>query len=130
MVIANVNEWAGEGKLMNMNKTTFFQKYSDRGDGWAYSFGFYGDSDDECFNKLKQFLIEEEFNDIPLPPTARRLIWDYLKPDSEGNSSGFVWHPIKIHQDPYQVNGLVLTIYNHNHPNHMELWEGTYGNNE
>lgn len=107
-----------------MNKNVFFKKYSDAGDGWAYKFGFYGDSDEEAYTKLKNFLITEGFKDIPLPPTARRLWLDYLKPNKDGDYVGYIWHPIKIYQDAYQINGLLLIICDDNHPNHLELWEG------
>lgn len=109
-----------------MNNKEFFEKYRDHGDEWCYEFAFYGDSDEEAFAKLKSFLIDEGFGIIPIPPTARRLCWDYLKPDSDGNYFAFVWHPIKIYQDPYQVYGLNLFIFDESHPDHMALWEGTY----
>ena len=68
----------------------------------------------------------EGLNDIPLPPSARRLWWDYMKPDNDGNFGSYVWHPIKIGPDPYQLNGLILAIYNEDDPDHMAFWEDTY----
>jgi len=89
---------------------------------------FDGDTEDESFLKVKQFLKENWITEIPLTDSARRLWWDYLKPDEDGNHGCFVWHPIKITQDPYQLNGLILAIYNEDYPNHMDIWEGTYDN--
>lgn len=87
---------------------------------------FNEDTEEECFSRVKQFLKENWVTEIPLPASARRLWWDYIKPDQEGNFGTFVWHPIIIGQDPYQENGLFLTIYNEDYPDHMAIWEGTY----
>ncbi len=111
-------------------KKEFFKKHQVNGDGWCYRFGFYGDSDEDALDKLKNFLLEEGFNDVPIPPTARRLWWDYLKPDQDGKCPGYVWHPIRIFQDSYQMNGLVLMIFNEDCPDHMAMWEETFGDNE
>ena len=110
-----------------MNRKDFFKKYIPD-DGWVCSFAFDGENEDESFSKLRSFLENEGFGDIPLPPSARRLFWDYLKPDDDGNFGTYVWHPIKIGIDWYQVNGLILGIYNEDCPDHMALWEGTYSN--
>ncbi len=109
-----------------MSTEDFFKKYQDNGDGWCYKFGFHGESDEEAFCKMKKFLIDEGFGDIPIPPTARRLCWDYFKPDVNDNIGSYVWHPIIINQDAYQVHGFNLTIFDESHPDHMALWEGTY----
>jgi hypothetical protein len=109
-----------------MNRKDFFKKYPPH-DGWMYQTGFDGTTEEESFQKLKEFLYSEGFADIPLPPTARRLWWDYLKPDENGNTGVFVWHPIKIHQSPYQIHGLHLSVFNEDLPNHIELWEGRAG---
>jgi hypothetical protein len=110
-----------------MNRKDFFKKYVPQ-DGWMCQFSFNGETEDESYSKLKEFLLNEGFDDIPLPPTARRLWWDYIKPNDDGNCGNYVWHPIKITQDVYQVNGLVLSIFNEDCPDHIALWEGTYGN--
>jgi hypothetical protein len=99
-------------------------------DQWTFIEVFDGNTVEESFSKLKKFLKENWVTEIPLPVSARRLLWDYLKPDVNGNYGSFVWHPIKINQNPYQMNGLFLTIYNEDFPNHMALWEGTYGNSQ
>lgn len=94
---------------------------------WVFQTTFDGETEDESYFNLRIFLIKEGFGDIPLPSSARRLWWDYIKPDDDGNFGSFVWHPIKIGQNVYQENGLILAIYNEDFPSHMELWEGTEG---
>ena len=76
-----------------MNRNDFFKKYVPQ-DGWMYQTGFDGETEEETFHKLKEFLKKEGFEDITLPASARRLWWDYLIADEEGNFGSFIWHPI------------------------------------
>jgi hypothetical protein len=108
-----------------MNKKDFFKNHKTN-DGWLFETAFNGDTCDESYMNLRVFLLKEGFGDIPLPPNARRLWWDYIKPDEDGNFGSFVWHPIKITQHVYQENGLHLMIFNEDYPDHMKLWERTY----
>jgi hypothetical protein len=125
LAIANVNEWAGESKLINMERKDFFIS-ANLSDEWLFETTFDGDTEEESYLNLRIFLLKIGFGDIPLPPNARRLWWDYIKPDEDGNFGSFVWHPIKITQDAYQINGLHLMIFNEDYPHHIDLWEGTY----
>lgn len=107
-----------------MNKTQFFKKHLPQG-GWLYQTAFDGETEEETFLNLKNFLSNEGFSDIPLPPNSRRLWWDYLRPNHEGIFGNFIWHPIIISQSSYQTNGLVLSIFDETYDNHFELWEST-----
>jgi hypothetical protein len=106
-------------------RAEFFNRFNLK-DEWMFLAVFNGETEEQSFSKLKQFLKENWVTEIPLPASARRLWWDYIKPDEDGNFGSFVWHPVKIDQDAYQQNGLILTICNEDYPDHMALWEGTY----
>lgn len=88
---------------------------------------FNGDSEEESFRNLKRFLVNNGYEDIPLPKSARRLWWDYLKPDDDGNFGHFKWYPITISQEEWTINGLILQIHNEEHPDHIKFWEGRLG---
>ncbi len=89
-------------------------------DGWCYHIDFWGENNDQVLNAVRNFLNKEGYEDIPLPLTAERLWWDYLRPKTEGK---FVWHPIIIYQSVYKTNAIELHIYKENHPEHKELWD-------
>lgn len=105
-----------------MNRKDFFKKYIPQ-DDWMYQTSFDGETKEESFLSLKDFLIKEGLIDIPLPANARRLWWDYLRPDDNGNFGSFIWHPIIVSQSHYQPTGLMLSVYDENFENHFELWE-------
>ncbi|MCB9197530.1 MAG: hypothetical protein H6600_03665 [Flavobacteriales bacterium] len=109
-----------------MDKKDFFKKYNLE-EEWLFETAFDGKTEEESYLNLRVFLIKNGYGDIPLPVSARRLWWDYIKPDENGNFGSFVWHPIKITQHVYHLNGLHLMIFNEEYPDHMALWEGTYG---
>ena len=108
--------------LLKMNKEEFFVK-NPPDDGWVYQTAFDGDTEEESFDNLRKFLQENGFGDIPMPQNARRLWFDYLRPDDNGNFVRFIWHPIIISQSEYHKNGLVLSIYNEQIEDHLKLWE-------
>ena len=109
-----------------MDRKDFFKRHK-LSEEWLFETAFNGDTEEESYMNLRVFLLKEGFGDIPLPQYARRVWWDYIRPDEDGNFGSFIWHPIKITQHFYQSNGLHLMIYNEDYPNHMAMWEGTYG---
>jgi hypothetical protein len=111
--------------ILNMNsmdKKTFFKNNVTNGDS---SFGttFDGETEEESFLNLKNFLINAGFGDIPLPVNSRRLWWDYLRPTANGEFGCFIWHPLVITQNTYQLNGLGLLLFNEDFPDHFDIWE-------
>ena len=106
-----------------MSRKEFF-KSSGLQSEWIFQTAFNGETQEESYMNLRNFLFLHGFGDIPLPPSARRLWWDYIKPNDNGDYGEFVWYPIRITQHVYQENGLHLIIYNEDFPNHMALWEG------
>ena len=112
-------------KNLKKAREVFFNSHNLK-DKHLFIAAFNEDTEEQCFFKVKQFLKENWITEIPLPANARRLWWDYIQPDENGNFGSFVWHPIKITQDHYQENGLILSIYNEDYPHHMDIWEGNY----
>ena len=72
-----------------MDRNQFFKKHVPEV-GWVYQTGFDGKTVEESLLKLKEFLKTEGLGDIPIPETARRLWWDYLRPDEDGNFGRFL----------------------------------------
>ena len=90
-------------------------------DGYKFQIDFLGEDDEQSINMLRAFLDKHGYKDIPLP-TAERLWWDYMQPDSFGNLGSFVWHPIVITPSRYGQHALALFIFDVEHSDHQETW--------
>lgn len=89
-------------------------------DGWCYHIDIWADNDEQLIKAVRDFLNEQGYTDVPLPKTAERLWWDYLKETSGGK---FVWHPIIIYPSAYKEFAIELHIYNESYPQHLNLWK-------
>jgi len=109
--------------MIKNNFPAEMQQYrGGRSDGWLFLIDFWADTDEEVLKAVRAFLDEEGYSDIPLPPTAERLWWDYLRPNADEKCRGFIWHPITIYQSAYKDHAVQLHIFNVNYPDHKEFW--------
>ncbi len=94
-------------------------------DGWEYRTLFSGSTLDYSYNMIKQFLIEEGYEDIPVPENVEELK-RFKYPSQNGQivlfaEQGYVHNPIKIlfHPRRKKSNTLILCIYNEKAPMHL-----------
>lgn len=94
-------------------------------DGYQYTTVFSGSSLAQSFQMVRQFLLEEGYDDIPLPKDAKELERFRFKTRSNQitmfEDNGYVHNPIKIlfSLDRRKKNLLTLCIYNESDPDHL-----------
>jgi hypothetical protein len=78
---------------------------------------------------IRQFLVEEGYEDVPLPQTAAelKLFKKSRAPQLQLFAErGYIHNPVKIlfPNDPAQRNTLILCVYNEKEPNHLMRFHG------
>ncbi len=91
-------------------------------DGWHFAANIRG-TNEEILAEARILLDKVGYKNVPLPETPERLWMDYLNPKSFSNGM-YVFHPIIITASAYHEDAIVLSIYNENHPQHVDLWKG------
>lgn len=94
-------------------------------DGWEYRTIFAGTNLEATYQMVKQFLIEEGYEDIPVPETAEELRLFQLPTRNKQillfEDNGYIHNPIKIlfPTDRRKRATLMLCVYNENEPQHL-----------
>ncbi len=89
-------------------------------DGRRYRTVFGGNSLEQSYGMLRQFLLEEGYEDLPLPTDAAELKLFRHPPGKKAmklfEEYGYVHYPIKIFFHPHlsKEHTLILYIYNQN----------------
>lgn len=89
-------------------------------DGLRYRTVFGGTSLEQSYGMLRQFLMEEGYEDLPLPRDAAELKLFRHPPGKKAmrlfEEYGYVHYPIKIYFHPHlsKEHTLILYIYNEN----------------
>ena len=111
---------------MNKKKDLFRYNFPKEGvdgfDGYTYTKIFGGDSLDEAYDKLKEFLENNGYADIPVPNDTDEL---YLLFGSDEEES-YKHNPISISFSPYNKTEIWLTLHNEDYPNHLLLFHDKY----
>jgi hypothetical protein len=94
-------------------------------DGYEYKTVFWGTSLEIAFAMVRQFLLEEGYQDVPIPKNAAELSL-FRIPAKNGQiilfeDNGYVHNPIKIlfPQDRRKKNTLILCVYNEGDEHHL-----------
>lgn len=104
--------------------------------GWEYRTSFAGSNLTATYAMVKQFLIEEGYEDVPVPATANDLELFRLPTRNQQillfEDNGYVHNPIKIlfPVDRRQKKILILCIYNENAPQHLLRFHGKLENED
>jgi hypothetical protein len=98
-------------------------------DGWEYRTAFAGSKLAYAYEMIRQFLVEEGYEDVPLPQTAAelKLFKKSRAPQLQLFAErGYIHNPVKIlfPNDPAQRNTLILCVYNEKEPNHLMRFHG------
>lgn len=94
-------------------------------DGWEYRTIFAGTNLEVTYQMVKQFLVEEGFEDIPIPNSAEELKLFQLPTRNKQillfEDNGYIHNPIKIlfPTDRRKRATLILCVYNENEPQHL-----------
>lgn len=94
-------------------------------DGWEYKTVFAGTKLEYTYEMVRQFLIEEGYENIPLPQNAEELKLFRLNTRNKQillfEDNGYVHNPIKIlfPIDRRKKNTLILCLYNETVENHL-----------
>lgn len=94
-------------------------------DGWEYRTIFAGTNLEATYQMVKQFLIEEGYEDVPVPETAKDLKLFQLPTRNKQillfEDNGYIHNPIKIlfPIDRRKRATLILCIYNEKTPQHL-----------
>lgn len=94
-------------------------------DGWEYKTVFAGTKLEYTYEMVCQFLIEEGYENIPLPQNAEELKLFRLNTRNKQillfEDNGYVHNPIKIlfPIDRRKKNTLILCLYNETVENHL-----------
>ncbi|MBK6606089.1 MAG: hypothetical protein IPO06_06295 [Leptospiraceae bacterium] len=111
---------------MNKKKDLFRYNFPKEGvdgfDGYTYTKIFGGDSLDEAYDKLKEFLENNGYADIPVPNDTDEL---YLLFGSDEEES-YKHNPISISFSPYNKTEIWLTLHNEEFPNHLLMFHEQY----
>jgi len=118
----------------SISKTGLRTKFPEAGgeyegghsDGHCYRITFSGGRFETSFSLLRDFLIEEGYQDLPLPQNARELLRFRLPPKLQHQLSifgdnGYVHNPIKILFPviPGRRGELILEVYNQGAVDHL-----------
>lgn len=94
-------------------------------DGWEYRTVFAGSTLVASYEMLRQFLVEEGYEDLPLPDNAEDLLKFRLTTRNKQillfEDNGYVHNPIKVlfPIDRRKKRTLILCIYNEQSPEHL-----------
>ncbi|MEM6696859.1 MAG: hypothetical protein AAF599_00585 [Bacteroidota bacterium] len=94
-------------------------------DGWEYRTVFAGTKLEHTYEMVRQFLVEEGYEDVPLPRNAEELKLFRLHTRNKQillfEDNGYVHNPIKIlfPIDRRKKNTLILCLYNEAVDNHL-----------
>ncbi len=98
--------------------------------GVVYRTAFAGASIANSYEMLKSFLIEEGFQDLPIPADAEELLMFKLPTRNKQilmfEDNGYVHNPIKIlfPMDGRKKKTIILEIFNQSAPNHLLRFHG------
>ncbi|MEN0006458.1 MAG: hypothetical protein AAF798_20060 [Bacteroidota bacterium] len=94
-------------------------------DGYEYRTVFSGSKLEYTYEMIKQFLIEEGYQDIPVPKNVEELSYFRLPTRNKQillfEDNGYVHNPIKIlfPTDRRKKSTLILCLYNEQDPMHL-----------
>ena len=94
-------------------------------DGWEYKTTFAGSNLEATYNKVRQFLQEEGYEDVPIPQNAAELTLFRIPTRNKQillfEDNGYVHNPIKIlfPLDGRKKRVLTLCLYNEAVENHL-----------
>ena len=100
-------------------------------DGWEYRSVFAGAKLAYTYEMVKQFLQEEGYGNVPIPPDVDALKL-FRRPRRAQLAlfaeQGYIHNPIKIlfSTDKTQRNTLILCLYNEQAPNHLLRFHGVF----
>ncbi len=94
-------------------------------DGFVYRIAFKGSSLAHAYEMIRQFLNEEGYGDVPLPPDIETLEKFRLKTRNRQillfEDNGYVHNPVKVlfPTDNRKKKVLILELYNEQAPDHL-----------
>lgn len=94
-------------------------------DGWEYQTVFAGSTLAASYEMVRQFLVEEGYEDVPLPATTEELLRFRLATRNKQillfEETGYVHNPIKIlfPTDRRKKRVLILRVYNEQISQHL-----------
>ena len=99
-------------------------------DGWQYQIKFSGRNLQSSLDMIKSFLIEEGYDEMPVPDTDKDLLHFRFPPKHQQlllfTDNGYVHNPIKILFDTNEARPKTLTlcIFNEREPQHLLKFHG------
>lgn len=110
-------------EIMKSIRNNFPQSREEGSDGYAFTRIFSGRTTIEAYEKLKIFLSENGYRDIPVPEDLDEL---YLMMGEDRLEGKYKHNPIEISFFSYNTKQLLLTIYDESYPNHLLLFHDKY----